>query len=131
MLLRLRLLFGAVLALALLAVAAPASADGFTNATLTVSPNPAVFTDSNASFEFVGCGYDPSAGVTLVVDGPEATSWFGGPTDSAGCIDITWSGFATAPGTYTVDATQAYQRGQTVQPVVRATAVLTVLPSEE
>jgi hypothetical protein len=125
-LLRLKLLFGAVLALALLVLAGPASADGFNSATLTVSPNPTVFTDSNAEFEFTGCGYDPAVGVTVVVYGPEATSFFGGPTDASGCIDIVHNGFVTVPGTYDVDATQSYQHGQTVHSVVRASAVLVV-----
>lgn len=108
-------------------LAGPAVADSFNDATLIVSPNPAVFTDSNASFEFTGCGYDPDAGgVVIMVTGPEATSFFGGPTDAAGCIDITWNGFVTGSGTYDVDAVQEYQRGQTVHQVLRAEATLVV-----
>lgn len=119
--------------LALFGVAAPAAhADNFTNATLTVSPNPAVFTDQNAYFTFTGCGYDPNAGgVTIVVYGPTATSFFGGPTDANGCLGadgngIVHNGFVSGPGTYDVQAVQEYQRGQTVHQVLRATATLVV-----
>jgi hypothetical protein len=106
--------------------AAPALADPFNDATLTVTPNPAVFTDSNAYFEFTGCGYDPSTGVQINVQGPAALSFFGGPTDSAGCISITWNGFVTGPGTYEVEAVQSYVRGVTGRSVTRAGTTLVV-----
>jgi hypothetical protein len=110
-------------------MASPAQADPFNNTTLTVSPNPAVFTDSNAYFEFVGCGYDPGPGVQINVTTPTGISFFGGPTDADGCIDITWNGFVTGPGTYEVDAVQQYVRGQTVHSVLRAEATLLVTAS--
>ncbi len=77
-----------------------------TGATLTASPDPVVFTDSNAAEEFTGCGYLPSTGVEIVVTTPEAVSFFGGPADAAGCIDISWNGFITTTGTYYVSSYQ-------------------------
>src|SRR6266545_6797667 len=77
-----------------------------TGATLTVSPDPVVFTDSNAAETFTGCGYIPSTGVEIVVTTPSAVSFFGGPADASGCIDISWNGFITTPGTYYASAYQ-------------------------
>src|SRR6266496_4177208 len=68
------------------------------SATLTASPNPAVV---GGTVEFAGCGYDPG-GVTIVASGPEAVSWFGGPVDSSGCIDVVWLNFAAVAGSYGV-----------------------------
>jgi len=124
-----RLVPAGLLVVAVLLSAAPASADQFNNATLTVSPNPTVFTDSNAYFTFTGCGYDPSTGVVIVVDGPEQQSFFGGPTDTSGCIDIVENGFVTVPGTYNATSNQDYQRGQTIHRQLRASATLTVTAS--
>jgi hypothetical protein len=78
-----------------------------TRATLTASPNPVVFTDSNAYEEFTGCGYDPDAGgVTITVQTPEAYSFQGGPVGADGCIDLSFNGFITTTGTYVADAYQ-------------------------
>src|SRR6266508_801429 len=82
----------------------PASA--IATATLTVSPDPVVFTDSNAYETFTGCGYIPSTGVEIVVTTPSAVSFFGGPADAAGCIDISWNGFISGPGIYYASAYQ-------------------------
>jgi len=90
----------------LLLIAGGGMARAAGQATLTATPNPVVFTDSNAYETFTGCGYDPAVGVTIVVGSPTAYSWFGGPADSDGCIDITWNGFITGPGTYDVAAYQ-------------------------
>ena len=85
---------------------ASSAADAATTATLTASPDPVVFTDSNAAEELTGCGYLPSAGVEIVVTTPEAVSFFGAPADTSGCIDISWNGFITTPGTYYVSSYQ-------------------------
>jgi hypothetical protein len=117
------------LLLAVLATLAgvPAHAEPYTAATLTVTPNPAVFTDSNAYFTFAGCGYDTAAGgVQINVTTPTGISFFGGPTTNDGCISITWNGFVTSPGTYEVEAVQSYVRGVTVHSVRRADTTLVV-----
>jgi hypothetical protein len=114
------------------AAARPAPMDAFTNATLTISPNPTVFTDSNEYFTFSGCGYDPDAGgVVFYVSGPSALSFFGGPTDANGCLGadgngLAFNGFVTGPGTYSAEADQQYQHGQTIHNVDRAMEELVV-----
>ena len=45
-------------------------------------------------------------GVEIVVTTPSAVSFFGGPADASGCIDISWNGFITTPGTYYASAYQ-------------------------
>jgi hypothetical protein len=76
-------------------------------ATLTATPNPATFTDSNAYEQFAGDGYDPDAGgVEIVVHTPEAYSFQGGPVNPDGSIDLSFNGFITVPGTYTASAYQ-------------------------
>jgi hypothetical protein len=71
-------------------------------ATLTASPNPG---SSSTAETFTGCGYNPSAGTTIVVYTPIAVSWFGDPSDANGCINIT-HGINSVPGTYKVNAWQ-------------------------
>src|SRR6266508_3598410 len=89
-----------LLVLAAVATLLTGHASATSAATLTASPDPVVFTDSNAYETFTGCGYAPSTGVEIVVTTPSAVSFFGGPADASGCIDISWNGFITTPGTY-------------------------------
>ncbi len=95
-----------LLILALSAGLLTGHAGATTAATLTASPDPVVFTDSNADETFTGCGYLPSTGMEIVVTTPSAVSFFAGPADAAGCIDISWNGFITTLGTYYVSAYQ-------------------------
>lgn len=49
-------------------------------ATLTASPNPATFVDSNQYETFTGAGFDPNVGgVQINVEAPESLSFQGGP----------------------------------------------------
>src|SRR6266545_1816640 len=101
-----------LLALVLITALLTGSARAATAATLTSSPDPVVFTDSNAYETFTGCGYVPSTGVEIVVTTPSAISFFGGPADAAGCIDLSWNGFITGPGTYYASAYQYVHNDQ-------------------
>lgn len=76
------------------------------SATLTAAPNPVSFTDQNASETFTGCGYQPNTPTTIVVNTPTAVSFFGGPSDATGCINITHNGFISGPGNYTASSWQ-------------------------
>jgi len=105
----------------LLGLTVPVAADPNT-ATLTASPNPATV---GGTVEFAGCGYDPG-GVTIVAYGPEAISWFGGPVDDQGCIDVVWLNFAAAAGTYQVGAYEEQVTGQTVHQRLQAETTLVV-----
>jgi hypothetical protein len=99
---------GVVLTLAtgLVAVSAAHAAARAASATLTATPGVVVYTDTNAAETFTGCGYQPSTPTTIVVTTPSAISFFGGPSDSSGCIDIVHNGFISLPGTYYVQAWQ-------------------------
>ncbi len=101
-----------LLVLALSAALLTNTANAATAATLIATPDSVVFTDSNAYETFTGCGYVPSTGVEIVVTTPEAISFFGGPADAAGCIDISWNGFITGPGSYYVSAYQYVHNDQ-------------------
>jgi hypothetical protein len=86
---------------AALAFAAPAAAGPPNHdAALNVSPAAPVVDDS---LVFSGCGYTPNVGVTVVVEGPSATSWFqGAVADGDGCFttDGAWTYVAQDAGDY-------------------------------
>lgn len=92
------------------ATAAPASAKGGAaaqaGATLVATPGVVTFTDSNAYETFTGCGYQAATPTTIVLTTPSAVSWFGGMSDSAGCINFSHNGFIELAGTYYVVAWQ-------------------------
>ena len=69
-------------------------------ATLSATPGTVTYTDTNAYETFTGCGYRAS---TIT---PTATSFFGGTSDAAGCINLSHSGFIDEVGTYYVQAWQ-------------------------
>ncbi|MDT4937147.1 MAG: hypothetical protein QOG80_818 [Pseudonocardiales bacterium] len=75
-------------------------------ATLTATPGVVTYTDSNAYETFTGCGYQPSTITTIVVNTPSAVSFFGGSSNTSGCIDIAHNGFIDLSGTYYVQAWQ-------------------------
>ena len=82
-----------------------------TNATISVNPSAPKVGDQ---LVFSGCGYAPSTGLSVVVQTPAATSFFGGPADASGCYDSsnyeTFS--AGVPGTYTVKTYQGDGKGR-------------------
>jgi hypothetical protein len=120
---------GAVLAAAaaLLALPATHASARTVGATLTATPGVVTYTDTNAAETFTGCGYQASTGTTIVVTTPSAVAFFGGVSDSAGCIDIVHNGFIELPGTYYVQAWQSSAR--TGKSVLMAKASFQVLPA--
>lgn len=54
-----------------------------TNATLTLSPNPA---PANSVVQVFGCGYTVGVLTEMVFTTPTATAWAGIPVDSNGCV---------------------------------------------
>jgi drug/metabolite transporter superfamily protein YnfA len=100
----------AVAVTATVATAAPASAKGRaaaqSGANLVATPGVVTFTDSNAYETFTGCGYQAESPTTIVLTTPSAVSWFGGMSDSAGCINFSHNGFIELAGTYYVVAWQ-------------------------
>lgn len=104
----------ALIALAVLTMAAPASAARPNNrdATLVVNPSAAVVGDSVV---LSGCGYAPGVEVTLTVTTPTADIWYYAPmADAAGCFTTAGTNgfFPSAAGVHAVETFQAprYQK---------------------
>ena len=84
------------------------------SASLSATPGVVAAGDTAAVVDFTGCGFQKSAGTTIVVQTPTATSFFGGPSDASGCIDISHSGFVDRAGTYYVQAWQDNSHSKSV-----------------
>jgi hypothetical protein len=83
-------------------------------ATLTATPGVVSAGDTAAAETFTGCGYQKSTGTTIVVNTPTAISFFGGPSDAVGCINLTHNGFIDHAGTYYVQAWQDNTHGKSM-----------------
>lgn len=92
--------------------ARPAKSDATITATARDSLTASTGLKVGDSLVFSGCGYAPGAGVTVAVEGPVATSFFGGPADAAGCYSSAnlVAYWAQDAGTYTVNAWQSSKR---------------------
>jgi hypothetical protein len=106
----------AVPAVALVAVSAPAHA-GAVRGTATLSVSTAdgarlasSTTTAGSSLVFKGCGYAPGVGVSVVVQSPSATSFFGGMAGSDGCFSSSGTYVAWDAGSYHAASYQSSKR---------------------